>query len=77
MSLSWGFDQSFPPWAKDETAVELQLAAQLLDELLVLLDGLRMALCGLIDRGLKVLNLLSMEFRGLIECGLEIVNLLS
>ena len=72
MSLSWGFNQPFPPWAKDEAAVELQLAAQLLDELIVLLDGLRMELCGLIERGLEVLNLLSMEFRGLIECGLEI-----
>jgi hypothetical protein len=59
VSLSRGFDQSFPPWAKDEAAVELQLAAQLLDELLVLLDGLRMELCGLIERGLEVFNLLS------------------
>jgi hypothetical protein len=54
-----GFDQSFPPWAKDNAAEELQLSAQLLDKLLVLLDGLRMELCGLIERGLEVFNLLA------------------
>ena len=59
MSLSGGFDQSFPPWAKDVAAVELQLSAQLFDELLVLLDGLIVELRGLIERGLEVLNLLS------------------
>jgi hypothetical protein len=59
VSLSRGFDQSFPSWAKDEAAVELQLAAQLFDELLMLLNGLIMEFCGFIQCGLEILNLLS------------------
>ena len=59
VSLSGGFDQPFPPWAKDVAAVEFQLPAQLLDGLLVLLDGLIVELRGFIERGLEVLNLLS------------------
>ena len=56
--LSRGFDQSFPPRAKDIAAVELQLAAQLLNELLMLLYSLGVELCGLIERGSEVFNLL-------------------
>jgi hypothetical protein len=59
VSLPWSFDQPFPSWAKDVAAVKLELAAQLLDELLMLLDGLCVELGGLIERGLKVFDLLS------------------
>ena len=59
MSLSGGFHQPFPPWAKDVAAVEFQLPTQLFDDLFVLLDGLIVELRGLIERGLEVLNLLS------------------
>ena len=59
MSLSRGFHQPFPPWTKDVAAIELQLVAQLLDELLMLLDGLIVKLAGFIERGLEVLDLLS------------------
>jgi hypothetical protein len=59
VSLSGGFDQPFPPWAEGVATVELQLAAQLFDELLMLLDGLGVELCGLIECGLEVIDLLS------------------
>jgi hypothetical protein len=75
VSLSRGFHQPFPPWAKDVAAVELELAAQLLDELLMLLDGLIVELAGFIERGLKILDLLTMELRGLIERRLEVFDL--
>jgi hypothetical protein len=59
VSLSGGFDQPFTPRAEDVAAVELQLTAQLSDELLMLLDGLGVELCGLIECGLEVIDLLS------------------
>jgi hypothetical protein len=58
MPLSGSFDESFPPWAKNVTAVKVQLAAQLLEGLLVLPGRLIVELGGLIERGSKVLNLL-------------------
>ena len=58
MFLPGGFHQPFPPRAKNLTAVEFQLFAQLLYGLLVLLEGLIVELRGFIKRGLKVLNLL-------------------
>ena len=75
MFLSGGVDEVFPPRAKNKAAVQLQLMAQLLDNSLVLLHGLIVELCGLIERGLEVLNLLIVQLRGLIECGFEVLNL--
>ena len=77
MSLSRGFHQSFPPWAKNIAAVEAQLSAQLFNELLMLLDGLSVELAGLIERGLKILDLLVTELRGLVEREFEVFQLLS
>ena len=57
--MSRSFDRPFTPRAEDVAAVEIQLAAQLFDELLMLLDGLGVKLCGLIESGLEVFELLS------------------
>ena len=59
MSLSGGFDQPFPPWAKDEAAVEIELLTQFLNRLFVVLDDLIVDFRGFIERGFEVLNLLS------------------
>jgi hypothetical protein len=59
MSLSGGFHQPFPPWAKDVAAVELQLPTQLLDRLFVLLDRPIMDLGGFFERGVEVFHLLT------------------
>jgi hypothetical protein len=58
VSLSGSFHQPFPPRAKDETAVELQLSVQLLDELFVLLNSLIVQLRGLIEFVLEAFDLL-------------------
>ena len=50
--LSGGFDQPFPPWAKDEAAVEIELLTQFLDRLLVILDDLLVDFRGFIERRL-------------------------
>ena len=47
------------PRAEDVATVELQLLAQLSDELIMLLDGLTVELAGFNERGLKILYLLS------------------
>ena len=59
MPLSGGFHQPFPPGTKDIAAVEFELATQLIDGLLVFLDGLVVELRRLIERGVEVLDLLS------------------
>jgi hypothetical protein len=59
MPLSGGFHQPFPPWTKDIAAVEIDLPTQLIDRLLVFLDGLIVELRGFFERGLEVLDLLS------------------
>ena len=58
VSLSRGFHQPFPPRAKNVAAVKIKLPTQLVDGLLVFLDGLVVELRGLVQRGLEVLNLL-------------------
>ena len=50
MPLSGGFHQPFPPGTKDIAAVEFELAPQLIDGLLVFLDGLIVELGRLIER---------------------------
>ena len=77
VSLSASFNQAFPPWAKDITAVEFELLPQLLDGLLVFLDGLLVEFCGFVQCSFEVLNLLIVEFLGLIKRGLEVSKLLS
>jgi hypothetical protein len=59
MPLPGGFHQPFPPWTKDIAAVEFDLPTQLIDGLLVFLDGLIVELRGFFERGLEVLDLLS------------------
>ncbi len=58
MPLSGGFHQPLSPWTKDIAAVEFDLPTQLIDRLLLFLDGLIVKLRGLIERGLEVLDLL-------------------
>ena len=58
MSLSEGFDPAFPPRSIDIVAEELELAAQLIDKLVMLSDSLIANLRGFIQRGLQVLDLL-------------------
>jgi hypothetical protein len=59
MPLSGGFHQPFPPGTEDITAVEIELSTQLIDRLLVFLDGLIVDHRRLIERGVEVLDLLS------------------
>lgn len=59
MSLFGGINEAFPPRAKNEAAVELQLMVQLSDDSFVLLHGLIVELRGLIERGLEILDLVS------------------
>ena len=49
MPLSGGFDQPFPPGAKDIAAVKFELATQLIDGLLVFLGRLVVELRRLIE----------------------------
>ena len=51
MPLPGGFHQPFPPRTEDIAAVEIDLPAQLVDRLLVFLDGLIVELGGLIECG--------------------------
>jgi hypothetical protein len=65
MPLSGGFHQPFPAGTEDIAAVEIELSTQLIDRLLVFLDGLVVQLGRLIERGAEVLS-----------CGLEVLDLL-
>ena len=53
------------------------MSAQLLDELLMLLDSLGVELCGFLECNLKIFDPLITELCELSERGLKIVNLLS
>jgi hypothetical protein len=66
MALSGGFHQPFPPGTKNIAAVEFELATQLINRLLVFLDGLVVELGRLIERGAEILGR-----------GLEALDLLS
>ena len=77
MSLPGGFHQSLTTWAEDVKTIEIQLPAQLFEELLMLLDSLVVELCGFIERSLEIFDLLITELCGLIERGLKVPNLLS
>jgi hypothetical protein len=57
--LARRLDQPFPPRAKNVTAEKLDLATQIIDDLLVFLGGLIMNLRGIFERRLEVLNVLS------------------
>jgi hypothetical protein len=58
MPLSGGFHQPFPTRSEHIAAVEFDFLTQLIDRLLVFLDGLIVELRGLIERGLEILDLL-------------------
>jgi hypothetical protein len=75
VSLTRGFYQTLSPRAKEEPSIELDLAAQLFDELLVLSDSLIMKLGRLIERGPELFNLLIVDLGGLIERRLELLKL--
>jgi hypothetical protein len=57
--LSRSIYEPFPPWAEDVAALEIDLAAQLFDELIVLLNGLIVKLRGFLECGPEVFDLLS------------------
>ena len=68
MPLSGGFHQPLPPGTKDIAAVKFELATQLIDGLLVFLDGLIVEHRRLIERGVEVLDLLSEPVQQVVTC---------
>ena len=77
VSLAGSIYQPLTPRAEDVATVEIELPPQLVDKLLMLLDGLIVQLRGFIKRGLEILYLLITELHGIVERELKVFQLLS